>query len=411
MRVVITGIGLLSPIGCNIVDFHEGLRSGRSGIRLIKNFNVDDIPSKIAGQVRNFDPHEFFSGKELKYMDRFSQLGLAAATMACEDGDLLDKGYNHQDTAVYMGTGIGGIVTYEDVFEDLKATGREVKSSAYIIPKIMNNAASSVIAAHHGMKGTNYTINTACSSGGNAIGQAFRDIRDGRNRMILCGGAEAPITRGLLKAWSKMHVLSRYNEHPAEASRPFDKNRDGFVLAEGSAVFILESIESARQRGARIHAEIIGFASNCNADHLTAPALSGQVLAMQAAIEDAGIESEDIDYINAHGTATKMNDKVETETCKEVFGNHAYNIPISSTKSMIGHAMGASSAIEFLAAVLAVKHDFLPPTINFQTPDPDCDLDYVPNQARTQEVNIALSNSFAFGGSNAILVVKKWMSN
>jgi 3-oxoacyl-[acyl-carrier-protein] synthase II len=335
-------------------------------------------------------------------------MGVVAAQMAWDDAGLESENYDHQSTGICLGTGIGGIITCEEGLRSFYAGGEGRDMDAFTIPRIMNNAAASYIAISLGLKGLNHTTNTACSAGANAIGQAFEYIRNRRCEVMLCGGAEAPITPGILKGWTVLQVLSQRNDDPARACRPFDKERDGFVLAEGAAVLVLESLSSALKRKADIYAEIAGFGSNCDAYHLTAPSLMGEVEAMHLAIKDAGLSPKDIDYINAHGTATKINDRVETAAIKEVFGDHAYKLPISSTKSMIGHGMGASSALEVIATVLSVKNHLIPPTVNYQKPDPECDLDYVPNQARPKEIKSAISNSFGFGGSNAVLAINKW---
>jgi 3-oxoacyl-[acyl-carrier-protein] synthase II len=408
MRVVITGMGVVSPIGCDVQSYWQGLIKGRSGIEHIDTFNASHYPCRIAGQALDFNANDFFTKRELKRMDRFTQIGVAAAKMAWDDAGLNCSDYNSQSIGVSLGTGIGGVSSCEEGFRSFYtgSTGKDM--DAFTIPRIMNNAASAHIALRLGIKGLNHTINTACSAGANAIGQAFDYIRNGKREVMLCGGAEAPITPGILQGWTLLKVLSQRNDDPASACRPFDKGRDGFVLAEGAAVLVLESLGSALRRGTTIYAEIAGFGSNCDAYHLTAPSIEGEVDAMGLAIKDARLKPEDIDYINAHGTATQINDQVETAAIKKMFGNYAFQVPISSTKSMIGHAMGASSALEFVATVLSVKHNLIPPTINYQVPDPECDLDYVPNQARPKEITYALSNSFGFGGSNAVLVVKKW---
>jgi len=408
MSVVITGMGVISPIGCGVNNYWEGLINGRSGVRPIESFDVSQSPSRIAGQALDFNPLDFFTKRELRRMDRFCQMGVAAAQMAWDDAGLERESYNPQSIGVCIGTGIGGIITCEEGFRSFYDGGKGRDMDAFTIPRIMNNAAASYIAISLGLKGLNHTINTACSAGANAIGQAFDYIRNRRSEVMLCGGAEAPITPGILRAWTLLQVLSQRNDDPPGACRPFDKERDGFVLAEGAAVLVLESLSSALNRDADIYAEIAGFGSNCDAYHLTAPSLTGEVEAMHLAIKDAGLSPRDIDYINAHGTATEINDRVETAAIKEVFGDYAYKLPISSTKSMIGHAMGASSALELIATVLSVKNHLIPPTVNYQKPDPECDLDYVPNHARPKEIKSAISNSFGFGGSNAVLVINKW---
>jgi len=314
-------MGVISPIGCNVDDFWDGLTKGRSGVKPIESFDVSQSPCRIAGQVLDFAPLDFFTKRELRCMDRFSQMGIAAAQMAWDDAGLERENHNHQSTGICLGTGIGGIITCEDGFRSFYSGGKGRDMDAFTIPRIMNNAAASYIAMRFGLKGLNHTINTACSAGANAIGHAFDYIRNRRCEVMLCGGAEAPITPGILKGWTVLQVLSQRNDDPARACRPFDNQRDGFVLAEGATVLVLESLSSALNRDAGIYAEIGGFGSNCDAYHLTAPSLMGEAEAMRLAIKDAGLNPEDIDYINAHGTATEINDRVETAAIKEVFGD------------------------------------------------------------------------------------------
>jgi len=408
MRAVITGIGVISPIGCGTDCFWEALINGRSGIRTIEGFDTADLPSRIAGQVLDFDPLKFFTKRKLKRMDRFSQMAVAAAQMAWDDAWLNGSKANLKNTGVCIGTGIGGISGCEEAFQASSSKCQKRSMDAFTIPRVMNNAPASNIAMHLGLKGINYTINTACSSGANAIGKAFEYIRSNKNEIILCGGVEAPITPFILKAWSLLRVLSQRNDAPSKACRPFDKERDGFALSEGAGIVVLESLESALRRKADIYAEITGFGSNCDSYHLTAPSLEGEADAIRLAIKDAELKPKDIDYVNAHGTATEINDQVETQAIKKIFGDYAFQTPVSSTKSMTGHAMGASSALEFISTALTVKNDIKPPTINYQNSDPECNLDYVPNHARLKEIKVAISNSFAFGGSNSVLVTKKW---
>lgn len=407
-RVVVTGMGVLSPIGCGTDMFCKGLINGISGISYINRWDPNDSHSQLAGQILDFDPLCFFKKRCLKSLDRFSQLGIASAQLSLDDAGLSGKTILNEKSAVYIGTGIGGISTYEESLWLSKSLEKKRKDRAYAIPRIMNNATGSGIASRFGITGPNYTINTACASGASAIGLGFLSIRNGIHEIVICGGTEAPLSPGVFNAWSNLRVLSKNNEKPELSCQPFDKNRTGFVLSEGAAVCCLESLDSALKRDAGIYAEVIGYATNCNADHLTAPNLKGQVSVIQSALDDANILHDHVDYINAHGTATRLNDQIETDTIKAVFGNHAYQIPISATKSMTGHAMGASSAIEIIATVLAVKNSFIPPTINYKTKDPECDLDWVPNVSRVKEIDIALTNSFAFGGVNTTLVLKKW---
>jgi len=408
MRVVVTGIGVISSLGCERDEFWGRLIAGQSGIGPIRDHDVSRLPVKIAGQALEFDPFEFISKKESRRLDRCSQMSIAAAHNAWLDAGLGRTNGNHQNTGVFIGTGAAGISSYEESYHAEFGRGTTRSMDAFTIPKIMSNAPANHIALRLGLKGMNFTINTACSAGANAIGTAFHLIRSGSAEVMLCGGVEAPITPVIVKAWSLLRVLSRQNGDPAGACRPFDRQRDGFVLAEGAGILILESLESAQRRNADIYAEIIGFGSNCDAFHLTAPSTEGGAEAIRLALKDSGVDAADIDYINAHGTATRHNDQSETAAIKTVFGDYANHIPVSSTKSMLGHALGASSALELISTVLSVKHDIVPPTMNLHNPDPDCDLDYVPNCARNQKINTAMSNSFAFGGSNSVLMVKKW---
>ena len=406
MRVVITGMGIVSPVGNDLETYWQALIAGHSGVGLIQNCCLNQLNCHFAGQVLNLNIEAFFNTRELRRLDRFCQFATIAAKNAWLDsGRDLNKG-PRENTGVIFGTGIGGISTWDNRLITDTDSDDEAGMNAFTIPRIMNNAAAAQIAMQLNLRGLNITVNTACSAGANAIGMAFREIRSGNSHCIICGGTEAPITPKILKAWDILSVLSR--ENTKSAVKPFDKNRTGFVLAEGAAAVVLESLDSATQYNRKIYAEIIGFGSNCDAHHLTSPAKDGQAKAIRLALNDASIETKKIDYINAHGTATKLNDRVETVAIKEVFGNYAYDIPISSTKSMLGHAMGASSAMEIVATALSVKNDVIHPTLNYQKPDPECDLDYVPGKARVKTLNHAISNSFGFGGSNAVLVIKKW---
>lgn len=404
MRVVITGAGVVSPLGSELGSFTENIFAGKSGVRTIDLYDLEDIDCQIAGQIENFSFEPELEKSESRIMDRFTQLGLVAALRAWNNSGI-DSHCDRERVAVLIGTGIGGIGAYEQAYVRLDSSKR---GDAFTVPRVMNNAAASWAAMKLGLKGRNQTINTACSSGGNAIGEAFRAIRSQECEVVLCGGTEAPMARKFMRTWNAMKVLSKHYDDPSHASRPFDLNRDGLVMAEGAAMLILESLDSARQRGAKIWAEVVGFASNCDCHSLTVPHPDGQTSVMSDAIKDAGIQPEEIDYINGHGTGTRINDRVETESIKRLFGEYAQRLPISSSKSMLGHSMGASSALEALICALSLEHGYIPPTINYTTPDPDCDLDYVPNQGRQQSLNYVMSNSFGFGGNNAVLVFKKW---
>ncbi|WP_300464384.1 beta-ketoacyl-[acyl-carrier-protein] synthase family protein [Desulfobacula sp.] len=406
MRVVITGMGIISPVGNDLETYWQSLISGQSGLEYIDGCCTNQLKCKFAGQVRNLDTNTFFNTRELRRMDRFSQFATIAAKHAWHDSGRDLNEHPDENIGVIFGTGIGGISTWDNPLKTNSGSKDDTRMNAFTIPRIMNNAAAAQIAMQLNITGMNLTVNTACSSGANAIGMAFQEIKAENFESIICGGTEAPVTPKILKAWDILGVLSR--ENTSRAVKSFDKNRTGFVLAEGAAALVVESLDAAIRHHRQIYAEIIGFGSNCDAHHLTSPSKEGQAKAIQLALNDANIAAEKIDYINAHGTATRINDRVETDAIKAVFGKTAHDIAISSTKSIIGHAMGASSALEVVATVLSAKNDLIHPTLNYQDPDPDCDLDYVPGKARNKIINHAISNSFGFGGSNAVLVVKKW---
>ena len=356
-RVVVTGRGVISPIGSSVSDYWEGLCNGVSGVRKITEFDSSGASCQIAGMVTDFDSDVHFSHREKKSYERFTQFGLVAALRAAEEANLLDQDVDSGEIGVMMGTGVGGITSYAQAYDALFAGPEERPIDTYTIPRIMNSAVSSAIAIRLGIKGPNFTLNTACSSGGNAVGQAMQWIREGRLRAVICGGAEAPVTYGLLRAWDALGVLSRkYNETPETACRPFDKNRSGFVLAEGAAVLVLESLESANKRNAPVFGEIAGFGSNCDASSLTNPDENGVAESMKLALDDAEISPDSIGYINAHGTGTRLNDPLECRAIHRVFGDRSVKLPVSSSKSLFGHAMGASSALEALATLLAVQN-------------------------------------------------------
>ncbi len=408
-RVVVTGRGVISPIGSSVSDYWEGLCNGVSGVRKITEFDSSGASCQIAGMVTDFDSDVHFSHREKKSYERFTQMGLVAATQAVEEAEMQKLDAGSGEVGVLMGTGVGGITSYAIAYDALFAGKVERPINAYTIPRIMNSALSSAIAIRMGILGKNITLNTACSSGGNAIGQAFEWIREGSLRAVVCGAAEAPVTYGILRAWDALGVLSRkYNKTPESACRPFEKNRSGFVLAEGAAVLVLESLESAETRNAEIFGEIAGFGSNCDAASLTNPDETGVAEAMRLALVDAELNPEDIGYINAHGTGTRLNDPLECRAIHKIFGDRASTLPVSSNKSVFGHAMGASSALEALATLLAVQNDCVPPTLNCDEQDPECDIDPVPTNSRKLKIEAALSNSFAFGGSNAVLAIRKW---
>jgi 3-oxoacyl-[acyl-carrier-protein] synthase II len=408
-RVVVTGLGIVSPLGVGLEKNWQAISAGRSGIRPISRFgNTEFFASRIAGEVPDFRAEDFIEPKEIKKMDLFIQYSVAAAEMAVKDGNLKIDPEEAPRVGVIIGVGLCGLETIE-TYHKAYLEGGPRKISPFFIPKVISNLAPGHIAIRHGAKGVNWTPTSACASGNNAIGEAFQSIRRGLQDAVIAGGAEAAITPLGVGGFSSMKALSTRNDDPARASRPFDKERDGFVVAEGSAVLILEERERALKRGAKIYAEVIGYATNGDAYHMTSPAPEGEGAArcMALAVEDAGIRPEDVSYINAHGTSTEYNDKNETQAIKTVFGEHAYKMPVSSTKSMTGHLLGAAGAVEGVYSVLALHHGLIPPTINYENPDPECDLDYVPNRARKADIKIALSNSFGFGGTNACVVFRR----
>ena len=408
-RVVVTGMGLVTPLGIGLEKNWQSLVAGQSGIRKIDRFpNVDAFASRIAGQVPDFHAEDFIEPKEIKKMDLFIQYSVAAASMAMEHSGFKIDPQEAENVGVIIGVGLCGIDTIEAT-ERAYLDGGPRKISPFFIPKVISNLAPGQIAIRHGAKGVNWTPTSACASGNNAIGEAFHLIRRGLQDVVIAGGAESAITPLGVGGFSAMKALSTRNDEPERASRPFDKGRDGFIIAEGSGVLILEEREKAIKRGAKIHGEVIGYGANGDAHHITAPAPEGEGAArcMRLALKDAGLAPSDIDYINAHGTSTEYNDANETQAIKKVFGEHAFKLPVSSTKSMTGHLLGAAGAVEGVFSVLALGHGIIPPTINYENPDPDCDLDYVPNQARRADIRVALSNSFGFGGTNACVIFRR----
>jgi 3-oxoacyl-[acyl-carrier-protein] synthase II len=387
--------------------FWSALVEGRSGISQIEDFDTSNLKSTIAGVCRDFRPGDFFDEREMSRLDRTSQIAVAATDMAIRDAGLDEGHLNSYEVGVILGTGFGGQSSIEEYCGAFFSNGRG-RRSAIAIPKSMYNASSSNIAIRYKTRGPNITVSTACSSGANAIGQAFHLIRYGHAGRMIAGGADAPVTPVVMDAWKDMRVLSTKNEHPARACKPFSANRDGFVLSEGAGIVMLEDLELALERGARVYAEIAGYGATADASHITFPDPEGEAHAMARALRDAGATADEIDYINAHGTATKLNDCSETEALKMIFGSRAYEVPVSSIKSMLGHSMGASGAIEFIATVLAIERHMAPPTINYEEPDPQCDLDYVTEGARAVRLRAAISNSFGFGGNNAVLVARRY---
>ncbi|MEW9667600.1 beta-ketoacyl-ACP synthase II [Ammoniphilus sp. 3BR4] len=408
-RVVITGMGVISPIGKSVEEFWENLLAGKSGVDHITAFDVSDYPTRIAAEVKDFNPEEFMDKKEVKRTDRFVQFAIAAAKLAMENAGLNMEEVNRDRVGVYVGSGIGGLGTFEDQHRTLLEKGPK-RVSPFFIPMMIANMGSGLVSIILGAKGPNSAAVTACATGTNSIGDAFKIIQRGEADVMFAGGSEATIRPTGLAGFCSAKAMSTRNDEPQKASRPFDLDRDGFVMGEGSGVLVLESLEHAKQRGANILAEIVGYGMSGDAHHLTMPAPEGEGAArcMNMAIRDAGINPEDIDYINAHGTSTEYNDKFETMAIKAALGDHAYKVAVSSTKSMTGHLLGAAGAIEAIACVKAIQEQIIPPTINYETPDPDCDLDYVPNVARKAKVNVTLSNSLGFGGHNATIIIKKF---
>jgi len=408
-RIVITGMGVISPVGTGLNKFWTSLINGQSGIDKITRFDTSNLPTKIAGEVKDFNPENYIEKKELKRLDRFTQFAISATKMALEDSALDLSAVDRTRVGVILGSGIGGTITWEEQHKNLlnKGAGRV---SPFFIPMMIVNMASGQVSMAFELKGPNFTVVTACASGTNAVGEAFRTLQRGDADIIISGGTEAPITELSLAGFSSMKALSTRNNEPSRASRPFDRDRDGFVMGEGAGILVMETLDSALKRNAKIYAEVIGYGTTADAYHLTQPAPEGEGAsrAMKAAISDAGISANDVDYINAHGTSTPLNDKFETLAIKHTFGEHAYQLAVSSTKSMTGHLLGAAGAVETIASVLATYNDEIPPTINYENEDPECDLNYVPNKAIKRTVNVALSNSMGFGGHNACIIVKKY---
>ncbi len=407
-RVVITGLGAVTPLGNSVATTWENLIVGKSGIDKITRVDPSQFPAVVAAELKDFDPGNFMDKKEARKMDRFTQYAVASAVMAVEDANLEISKENAERIGVWIGSGIGGMETYEQQFSVFQDKGYR-RVSPFFVPMLIPDMAAGQVSITLGAKGINSCTVTACASGANSIGDAFKVIERGDADVMITGGCEAPITNMAMAGFSAAKALST-NPDPATASRPFDLNRDGFVMGEGGAILVLESLEHAEKRGAKIYAEIVGYGATGDAYHITAPAPEGEggVRAMQMALNDAGLTPEDIDYMNAHGTSTHYNDKYETCAIKQVFGEYAKKIAVSSTKSMTGHLLGAAGAVEAIFSIKAIKEGIIPPTINYETPDPECDLDYVPNNARKQEVRAVLSNSLGFGGHNATLVFKKF---
>ncbi len=408
-RVVITGVGLVTPLGTGVEKNWQALMDGRSGIGPVTRFDVSDFPTRIAGEVKDFHPEEFIEKKEIKKMDLFIQYAMAAAKMAMDEAGLPITADNEDMVGVIVGVGIAGLSSIEE-YHKVFLESRLKRVSPFFIPKLIANLAPGQISIRYGAKGINYTPTSACSSGAHAIGEAFRLIRLGEQDAMIAGGAEAALTPLGLGGFIAMRAVSSRNDPPEKASRPFDRNRDGFVMSEGAGVMVLEELEQAQKRGATIYAEVIGYGANADAYHMTAPSPEGEgaVRCMRLALRSGRIDPLAVDYINAHGTSTPYNDATETQAIKRVFGEHAARVAVSSTKSMTGHLLGAAGGVEAVYSALALRHQSLPPTINYEEPDPECDLDYVPNVARRAPIRVALSNSFGFGGTNVCLAFRRW---
>ena len=409
-RAVITGIGVLAPNGNSLVEYWDALIAGKSGIAPIQSFDAENLSVRIAGELSGFNPEDHLDRREIRKLDPFSIYALVTSQEAISHSGLDQSDVNKERVSVIIGSGVGGIQTLENQHGIFSNRGQR-RVSPYFVPKMITNIAAGQIAIHHGFQGPNHTVVSACASGTDAIGSATRTIQYGDADVVVTGGVEASITGLCIAGFANMRALSTRNDDPTGASRPFDADRDGFVLGEGAASIILEEAEHARSRGASILAEVAGYGSTDDAFHITQPSEGGKgaIAAMQHALSDAQLGVEDVDYINAHGTSTPFNDKTESAAITTLFGEHAKKVKVSSTKSMIGHSLGASGALEAAACVQAIAHNILPPTINYHTPDPECTLDYVPNTAQEAEVNVAMSNSFGFGGHNGVIVLKRWV--
>ncbi len=407
-QVVVTGMGVVSPIGIGVEEFSKSLFLGKNGVGKITHFDPSPYRSRMAGEVKNFDPYSYLPPKEVKRMDRFTQLGMVAAEEAVRQAEITDEDNDPGTIGVLVGSGVGGLRTIEREQTTLLEKGPQ-RVSPFLVPMLITDSTSALIAIKYGFYGPNFSVSTACATGNHSIGEAFKIIQRGDAEIMIAGGTEAAITPLGLAGFCAMRALSTRNEHPEKASRPFDKERDGFVIGEGAGVVVLEELEQARKRGVPMWGEIIGFGMSEDAYHITQPVSDGRGIrqAMNKALEDAKISPGEVDYINAHGTSTLFNDKVETQAIKDVFGRKAYQIPVSSTKSITGHLLGATGGVELIACLLALREGILPPTINYENPDPECDLDYVPNKAREVKIKIVMSNSMGFGGHNAVLVVKE----
>ncbi|SUZ88056.1 uncharacterized protein METZ01_LOCUS40910 [marine metagenome] len=407
-RVLVTGMGIISPLGLDVETTWDGIVNGRSGVDFITAFDSEGFDTHFAAEVKGFDPENYLDRKEARRMDRFAQFAAVAAQQACRQAGLEPGSVDPYRVGVIIGSGIGGISTLSAQHEILIERGPK-RVSPFLIPMMLGDMASAQVSMVTGSMGANYCAVSSCSSGADALGQAWAMIRRGQEDIVLAGGSEAPVVPVAVAGFNALRALSRFNEDPSKASRPFDITRDGFVIGEGAAVLVLESEESANRRGVSALAEIKGYAATSDAHHLTEPMATGEsaARAMTKALEEAGVDASEVDYVNTHGTSTPLNDRHETMAIKVALGEYAYRLPLSSTKSMTGHLLGSGGALEACFCVLAIENSIIPPTINLNEPDPDCDLNYTPNQARSQEINVTLSNSFGFGGHNSVLVMAK----
>ena len=408
-RVVVTGMGAITPLGNTVAEFWEGCVEGRSGIGPVTQFDPTGYPSRIGGEVKGFEPLDYMEKRDARRMSRFAQFGIAASRQALEMAEMDLEREDRARVGVILGNGIGGLPTIEQAVHTIREKGG-MRIDPFFMPRMLPNMAAAQLSLVLGVKGYSNTVITACAAGTQAMGDSLDLIRAGRADMTLTGGTEAALCELGLCGFAVMRALSTRNEEPERASRPFDAERDGFVAAEGAAVFVFEELEHAERRNAPIIAEVAGYGACNDAYHIVAPCADGEgaTRAMNWAMEDAGVTPEEVDYINAHGTSTKLNDSAETLAIKKAFGEQAYRVPISATKSMVGHSFGAAGAVECVACLETIRNGLIPPTINYETPDPECDLDYVPNEARRVDVNVALKNSFGFGGQNACLVFKRY---
>ncbi|MBN2033183.1 MAG: beta-ketoacyl-ACP synthase II [Deltaproteobacteria bacterium] len=406
-RVVITGLGMVTPLGVGVEKNWEALCAGKSGIRKIEKFDASSFPSQIAGEIRGFNAEDFLDKQQVRRFDVFIHYAVASARMAMEDSGLRITDKNRHRVGCVTGSGLGGLAMLEHYHRVLLEQGPR-RISPFFIPGIIANMAPGQIAIEFGVKGPNLSIETACAASCHAVGESFKLIKEGKADAMISGGSEAVVTPLALGGFCSMRALSTRNDEPEKASRPFELNRDGFIMAEGAGILIIEEMNQALERGAHVYAEVAGYGMSADAYHISAPDPEGEgaVLCMQNALEDAGFKPDDIDYINAHGTSTKLNDESETKAIKKVFDEHAYKVAVSSTKSMTGHLLGGAGGVEAIYTALSIKHGIMPPTINYETPDPQCDLDFVPNAARKERIRAAMSNSFGFGGTNASLILK-----